>query len=572
MSGNFVFLSERFSVLEKIGGLAENYLYADPNACLYKMGIFAETMVNCMFEIDKRKQPTGSNNTQANKLKILQNDKIIDAAISGIFHRLRVTRNEAVHSNYDSFEDSVTLIEQTHTLSVWFMRAYGDPDYEPLKFVMPEDIRGQKDYKKIIEENERLAAELEKALAAALAKPEYTRVSKEERRRRAENASRGMRLSEREIRFITDEQLRRAGWEADTFSLRYSKGTRPQKNRNIAIAEWPTDLTVCMWGYMSYALFAGLKMVGTVEIAVDRFTDLPDSVNVQCREYSMGVKEEHHCYVIDMRRRHKVPFLFAANARAYEKERALKTGVWFCDMRGRSKEPRALHGWYSPDELLALLGSGGCAADADRALKDLPIDTLCGAKGLGLRPYQAEALMAAETAVLNGKKTALLKMAAGTGKTRIVPGMVHRYLKTGRFKRILLLVDETSSGGQVPNIFKELALENGATADKLYRIRGLNADNDGGGAEVCVSTVRDMRERIFLNGGESAPTVAEYDLIIADDALHGFPQKKEADGGLDADDYLAALEYFDAVKIILAADETCYPPDILGEPVFSYPG
>nr|WP_237088850.1 hypothetical protein [Paenibacillus larvae] len=30
-----------------------------------------------------------------------------------------------------------------------------------------------------------------------------------------------------------------AGWEADSKKLRFSKGTRPEKGKNLAIAEWP---------------------------------------------------------------------------------------------------------------------------------------------------------------------------------------------------------------------------------------------------------------------------------------------------------------------------------------------
>lgn len=45
--------------------------------------------------------------------------------------------------------------------------------------------------------------------------------------------------SEAETRYIIDEQLRQVGWEADTENLRYSKGTRPTKEPNMAIAEWP---------------------------------------------------------------------------------------------------------------------------------------------------------------------------------------------------------------------------------------------------------------------------------------------------------------------------------------------
>lgn len=48
-------------------------------------------------------------------------------------------------------------------------------------------------------------------------------------------------LNEDEMRKIIDEQLRKVGWEADSYNLRYSKGTRPHKGQNIAIAEWQND-------------------------------------------------------------------------------------------------------------------------------------------------------------------------------------------------------------------------------------------------------------------------------------------------------------------------------------------
>ena len=40
-----------------------------------------------------------------------------------------------------------------------------------------------------------------------------------------------------QTRFLIDDQLQKAGWEAGTKNLQYSKGTRPVKGRNIAIAE-----------------------------------------------------------------------------------------------------------------------------------------------------------------------------------------------------------------------------------------------------------------------------------------------------------------------------------------------
>ncbi|TWT56474.1 type I restriction enzyme EcoKI subunit R [Allorhodopirellula solitaria] len=57
-------------------------------------------------------------------------------------------------------------------------------------------------------------------------------------------------LSEADTRELIDIQLREAGWIVDSKNLRYSKGSRPQKNKNTAIAEWPTSS-----GPADYVLF-----------------------------------------------------------------------------------------------------------------------------------------------------------------------------------------------------------------------------------------------------------------------------------------------------------------------------
>ena len=64
---------------------------------------------------------------------------------------------------------------------------------------------------------------------------------------------------------MIDEQLRQVGWEVDTENLRYSKGARPAKGRNLAIAEWPTNSAAGNKGRADYALFVGLKLVGIIE-------------------------------------------------------------------------------------------------------------------------------------------------------------------------------------------------------------------------------------------------------------------------------------------------------------------
>jgi type I restriction enzyme R subunit len=46
--------------------------------------------------------------------------------------------------------------------------------------------------------------------------------------------------SEAGTRLRIDAQLRQAGWEVDSEAITFAKGARPERGRNLAIAEWPT--------------------------------------------------------------------------------------------------------------------------------------------------------------------------------------------------------------------------------------------------------------------------------------------------------------------------------------------
>ncbi|MDR0464315.1 MAG: DUF4145 domain-containing protein [Treponema sp.] len=200
MSSKFSFLADKFPTLEKIGILAENYLYTDLNSCLYKMGSFAETIVNYMYELNGLPQLLHEENSFANKIKKLRYEGILNREMDDILYALRKKRNLAVHEEYDSSEDCKTLLQMMHTLSIWFMQIYGNHSY------------------------------------------------KSELKKHAGRVSHNINLSEKETRFIIDEQLRRVGWGVDSENLKYDKCTRPQMGKNMAIAEWPTDSVVCKFG------------------------------------------------------------------------------------------------------------------------------------------------------------------------------------------------------------------------------------------------------------------------------------------------------------------------------------
>lgn len=571
---NFAFLAKTFPALEKLGSLAEVYLYSDPNSCLYKMGILAETIVNYMFELDGMIPPE-TDNTPANRIKILKREGMLPREVSDILYALRTKRNEAVHEGYDSFEDCKILLQMAHTLAVWFMQTYGDYTYEPTDFIFAEETRNQADHQKLVEENEKLSSQLEKAKAASLSTSIDTSITITERKKRADKAVNNLMLSEKETRFLIDEQLRRVGWEADSENLRYSKGTRPQKGRNIAIAEWPTESTVCKWGNADYALFAGLKLVGVVE-AKATHKDVPSVIDNQCRDYSMGIKKEDEQYVIWSWGAYKAPFLFATNGRPYLKQLVTKSGIWFRDARQDSNIPKVLQGWIDPQGLLDMLEKDVSAANQN--LIETPYDLLRDPDGLNLRPYQIEAIEKAEAAVIKGKPTALLAMATGTGKTRTVLGMIYRFLKSGRFKRILFLVDRTALGEQAQDVFKEVKIEDLMTLDEIYNIKNLDDIDIDRETKIHVATVQSLVKRILYNETDSIPSVTDYDLIVVDEAHRGYILDKEMGDDeklyrnqMDyVSKYRSVIEYFDSVKIALTATPALHTTEIFGKPVFEY--
>lgn len=571
MKSNFEFLSRYWPALAQIGAAAESYVYSDANACLYKLGMFGERLILEIFAFEHIKEPS-IDNTHANRIRLLKREGLIPKKIDDILYALRKTRNDAVHAGADSVEDAKTLLSMTYNLAVWFMEVYGDWGYIVPAFVMPENVV-QPDYESIIKEQEEKIAALSKQVEA-VSTAASTKTSKE-RAEKGETASESMELSEAETRYLIDEQLRKFGWEVDTNTLRYSKGTRPQKGRNLAIAEWPTDSAVGKNGYADYALFVGLKLVGIVE-AKKAAIDIPSVIDHQCKEYAKGIKGEHQEYIINQWGVYKVPFVFATNGRKYLKQIETKSGIWYLDLRSGANAPKALQGWISPQGLVEQLEKDIAAANA--ALQNTPFDLLRDPDGLNLRKYQINAIEAAEQAVIDGKQTVLLSMATGTGKTRTILGMIYRFIKSDRFKRVLFLVDRTALGEQAEDVFKEVKIEELMTLDSIYNIKGLDEKEIDRETKIHIATVQSLVKRILYPEGDTMPSVTDYDLIVVDEAHRGYILDKEMSETemlyRNQDDYISkyrtVIEYFDAVKIALTATPALHTTEIFGKPVFNY--
>lgn len=273
---------------------------------------------------------------------------------------------------------------------------------------------------------------------------------------------------------------------------------------------------------------------------------------------------------------YKVPFVFATNGCPYIKQIETESGIWFQDLRKDSNIPFALHGWYRPEDLLAKYKQN--VDEADQKLENLPYDFLRDPDGLNFRYYQLEAVEAVEKAVINGQFRILLAMATGTGKTRTILGMIYRFLKTNRFRRILFLVDRTALGEQAQDVFNDVKLEDLQPLNKIYNINTLDDIDLASETRIQVATVQGMIARIMSDDKERIPSHGNFDCIIIDEAHRGYTLDRELSEAellyRDQNDFISkykkVIEYFDAVRIGLTATPALHTTKIFGNAVYTY--
>ena len=578
MRSNFEFLKDvEPHVLYRIAYLAETYLYTDPNGCLMKLRQFAEVMVNEIFQIEHIVLP--HDNNQANRISVLKREGIIEHQLGSILNQLRQRGNEAAHAGFDSVSSAKTNLQMAYKLAQWYALSYGEGTGGHT-FVMPQEgdnpniaeLQAEKEAQeqqiKALTE-QLLELQKQQSYWEAAQTKEFINAQKE-RARRTELYVKNLQLSEAETRQLIDAQLCEAGWQADTEHLRYSKGTRPEKGKNLAIAEWPTDK-----GFADYALFAGLQLVGIVEAKAQE-QNISSILASQCKDYATHIKQEHADYLIGQWGDYQVPFLFATNGRRYFKQLDTMAGIWFLDVRESSNIPRALQHWKSPQGLLEDL-----ALDIARATQNLtqtPYDLLRDPNGLNLRPYQIRAVEATEKALADGHRSILLSMATGTGKTRTLLAMIYRFLAAKRFKRILFLVDRNVLGKQALDVFKDVKLEDLQTLYNIYPINSLSEKTIEKETKIQLSTVQAMVRRILYNEAEDMPSVSDYDLVIVDEAHRGYILDKEMSEDEFAfrnqedfsSKYTMVVDFFDAVKIAVTATPALHTTELFGKPIFEY--
>ena len=362
---------------------------------------------------------------------------------------------------------------------------------------------------------------------------------------------------------LIDVALAASGWSPILpyeNHIQYTLGT---------VEEYPTQN-----GPADYVLFSQNRPIAIVE--AKKLAVGPQNVLRQAQRYALGI--EHTPFDFQGFR---VPFIYSTNGEI----------IWFQDLRRPNSRSRRVAAFHTPaalEEMLARDTSG-----AEDWLLSNPVNHPW------LRPYQIEAICSSEQSLLAGKRSMLIAMATGTGKTLTTIDLIYRLMKSGYTRRILFLVDRRALAAQAVTAFANFEAEPGLKFDRIYEVysqRFRPEDLEGekfdpkvlptsyltnpnlSHAFVYVSTIQRMRINLFgapdhspwgsdtedeLDANRLDIPIHAFDLIIADECHRGYTASEESK-------WREVLDHFDGIKIGLTATPATHTTAFFKEIVYRY--
>ena len=291
-TSNFGFLAEHDPLFVELALSAERAFVSDPNTTLIKLRQLGEALAQHIAALAGI--PFEEQTTQADLLYKINRELKLEQVVMGLFHTLRVEGNRATHQFKTQHKEAINGLVVARNLAIWFHQSFGkggtqfkpgpfippqDPseqlrnlqseiaqlknqlqqvnsdlgssqqlneliakekaEYEALAHAMDEESRAlaqqaaaheqaltqqQQDYEKKIKALQaQLAAQDEKSQAS----------QRQQLNRKTHAATQYIVLDEALTRILIDQQLTETGWLADSETLTFKKGARPEKGKNI---------------------------------------------------------------------------------------------------------------------------------------------------------------------------------------------------------------------------------------------------------------------------------------------------------------------------------------------------
>ncbi len=501
---NFTFLQSEWSTLFGAAIKAEGMANTDARTSCFYARRTLEMAVDWLYKHDKSFHLPYQDHLSA----LIHEPSFRETTGDAIFTKAKLIKdlgNLAVHSTRKILPmDAVAATRELFHFCYWLARTYGQrarpapdlcfiptliPSATPASTAAPQSIDQLKKLQTQLQERDEKLSVLLSAKTALDDELQQLReqVAKAKKANTAQPDTHD--YSEAETRdYFIDLLLKEAGWQLDT------------KNFEVPVSGMPNNQGI---GFVDYVLWGDDgKPLAVVEAKRTR------------KDATVG-QQQAKLYADCLQTQYgQRPIIFYSNG--YEH--------WLWD--DASYPPRPVQGFFKKQELELLIQRRTSRKTlADAVINDHIIN----------RYYQHRAVRRiGETFEVNNQRKALLVMATGGGKTRVVVALADVLTRCNWAKRILFLADRVALVKQAVNAFKTHLPD----SSPVNLVTEKHAEG-----RVFVSTYPTMMGLIDdAAEGQRRFGVGHFDLIIIDEAHRSVYQK-----------YRAIFDYFDALLVGLTA-------------------
>lgn len=507
VSTNFEFMKDRWPELAELASFAETYAYTDPASSLVKIRIFSERLVDVLYyELGLRKPYQAR--TFREYLDGRDFRRAIPSQIIDFLHFVRKEGNKGAHEAQSSntSDSCLQMLENTHKLALWFYRTITKQPASSEPYRRPEKPISAKKLQEEIEQREARIKQLEEEQTKKRNEHPKADATEEDLERTLVNAiveAETVGLTEAETRKqLIDSLLEDAGWTILNSTSQYS----PSSSEAQCIKEYSASKLITTksgTGFIDYVLM-GKSGLPIAVVEAKKTAEDAESGKTQAEDYANGIEKETGVR----------PFIYYTNGH----------DIFFWD--DLSYPERRVWGFFDLEKLEYLLFQ----RSNQKSLAEISIKT-----SIVDRDYQLEAIRRVfEDFELERRRSALLVMATGTGKTRVAMSIIDGLMRANWVKRVLFLVDRLELQDQAKDAFSD------HIPDVSVSLVGSSSKDDPD-ARVYISTYPAMMNAF------NRFNVGFFDLVIADESHRSIYKY-----------YKEIFEYFDGLRLGLTATPIDY--------------
>lgn len=190
--------------IAQIGKAAELYLYTDPKACVYQLGLLAERISQEICWFEKIAFPAEA--TYADRIRHLNDAGLLPQRIDSLFCTLQKAENDAAHSGLDSQEWADFLLHAAFDLCCWFMEVYGDRSFTPPEYHTPQNTSPDNAAPQALNMQEQKTPPLTASVSTVQAYA--STASKTDWMQKPEEAANGLPVAQKTLASMTQAQVR----------------------------------------------------------------------------------------------------------------------------------------------------------------------------------------------------------------------------------------------------------------------------------------------------------------------------------------------------------------------------